>query len=215
MATTYTEIMINGEPALIKGFVIGFLEGRENHGDTFVEEEGQIEEDSPLDMILHFFSHPHLVPVIAELEIVESLCQALQNRKEEIPAEVMSVRDVTGAFFEFQYKTVSEEMGKSLLAFFSNLPDGVQMRAGYQPAEKITPREKVVGAHDPLHHYELKGSGIVQGGVKEVYRLYRQAGLFEVVELGKLTLEYGTAAISSTIIAGFLFGNLPPGFIEP
>ena len=55
MTTTYTEIMIKGEPALIKGFVIGFLEGRGDKGDTFVEED-RIEEDSPLEMILHFFT---------------------------------------------------------------------------------------------------------------------------------------------------------------
>ncbi|MEN6331085.1 MAG: hypothetical protein ABFD57_03745, partial [Smithella sp.] len=64
MSTTYTEIMVKGEPALIKGFVIGFLEGLGDKGDTFVEEECLIEEDSPLSMILHFFTgHPHLVPV--------------------------------------------------------------------------------------------------------------------------------------------------------
>ena len=193
MATTYTEIMIKGEPVLIKGFVIGFLEGRGDKGDTFVEEE-RIEEDSPLEMILHFFTgHPHLVPVIAETGMVESLCKALQNRKEEIPSEVMSVRDVTGAFFEFKYKAFSEEVGKSLQAFFSDLPEGVEMKAGYKPEEKITPSGKGVEAYAPLHDYELKGSGVVRGGVKEVYRFYCRAGLFEVIELGKLTLEYGTA----------------------
>jgi hypothetical protein len=192
MPTTYTEIMIKGEPALIKGFVIGFLEGRGDKGDTFVEEECLIEEDSPLSMVLHFFTgHPHLVPVIAETGMVESLCKALQNRKEEIPSEVMSMRAVTGAFFEFKYKTFSEEVGKSILAFFSNLPDGVRVKEGYKPVEKIIPEGKGVEAYTPLHDYELKGSGVVQGGVKEIYRLYCRAGLFEVVELGKLTLEYG------------------------
>ncbi|MEN6376311.1 MAG: hypothetical protein ABFD75_16210 [Smithella sp.] len=194
MATTYTEIMIKGEPALIKGFVIGFLEGRGDKGDTFVEEE-RIEEDSPLEMILHFFTgHLHLVPVIAETGMVESLCKALQNRKEEIPSEVVSVRNVTGAFFEFKYKTFSEGVGKSLLAFFSDLPSGIQMKTSYKPTEKITPEGKGVEAYAPLHDYELKGSGVVQGGVKEIYNFYCRAGLFEVVELGKLTLEYGTAS---------------------
>jgi hypothetical protein len=193
MATTYKEIMIKGEPALIKGFVIGFLEGRGDQGETFVEED-RIEEDSPLNMILHFFTgHAHLVPVIAETGMVESLCSALQNRKEEIPSEVMSVREVTGALFEFKYKTFSEEVGKSLRAFFSDLPPGVEMKTGYKPEEKITPSGKGVEAYAPLHDYELKGSGIVRGGVKEVYRFYCRAGRFEVVELGKLTLEYGKA----------------------
>ncbi|MEN6622542.1 MAG: hypothetical protein ABFD50_13440 [Smithella sp.] len=194
MAIPHTEIMIKGEPALIKGFVIGFLEGRGDRRETFVEEE-RIEEDSPLDMILHFFSHPHLVPVIAEAGMVESLCQALQNRKEEIPSEVVSMRNVTGAFFEFNFKTFSAEVGKSLLDFFSNLPPGVKMKEDYKPVEKITPSGKGVEAYTPLHDYELKGSGIIQGEVKEIYRFYCQAGLFEVVELGKLTLEYGTATV--------------------
>lgn len=190
MSTTYTEIMVKGEPALIKGFVIGFLEGRGDKGETFVEED-RIEEDSPLTMILHFFTgQTHMVPVIAESGMVESLCKALQNRKKEIPSEVMSVRDVTGAFFEFKYKTFSEEVGKSILDFFSNLPDGVRIKEGYKPTEKSIPKGKGVEAYAPLHDYELKGSGVVQGGVKEIYQFYCRAGLFEVVELGKLTLEY-------------------------
>lgn len=194
MATTYTEIMIKGELALIKGFVIGFLEGRGDKGDTFVEEE-RIEEDSPLEMILHFFTgHPHLVPVIAETGMVDAICKALQNRKEEIPSEVISVKDVTGAFFEFKYKTFSEEVGKSLQAFFSKLPEGIEIKPGYKPEEKITPSGKGVEAYAPLHDYELKGSGIIRGGVKEIYQFYCRAGLFEVVELGKLTLEYGKAS---------------------
>ena len=195
MTTTYTEIMIKGEPLLIKGFVIGLLEGRGDKGDTFVEEECLVEEDSPLSMILHFFTgHAHMIPVIAESGKVELICNALQNRKEEIPSEVMSVREVTGAFFEFKYKTFSEEVGKSLRAFFSDLPEGVEVKPGYEPAEKKTPRGKGVEAYTPLHDYELKGSGIIRGGVKEVYRFYCRAGLFEVVELGKLTLEYVTAS---------------------
>lgn len=193
MATTYKEIMIKGEPALIKGFVIGFLEGRGDKGDAFVEED-RIEDDSPLNMILHFFTgHAQILPVIAESGMVESICNALQNRKEEIPSEVMSVREVTGALFEFKYKTFSEEVGKSLRAFFSDLPEGVELKPGYQPVEKITPSGKGVEAYAPLHDYELKGSGIVRGGVKEVYRFYCRTGRFEVVELGKLTLEYGKA----------------------
>ena len=192
MPATFTEIMIKGEPELIKGFVIGFLEGRGDHGDTFVEEECRLEEDSPLSMILHVFSgHPNLVPVIAAAETCEPICRALRNRKKEIHAEVVSIREIAGAFFDFKYKTFSVDLGKSLLDFFSSLPPGVQVKEGYKHEEKVAPEGKGVEAYAPLHDYELKGSGSVQGEVKEIYRLYCQAGLFEVVELGKLTLEYG------------------------
>jgi hypothetical protein len=192
MPETFNEIMIKGEPELIKGFVIGFLEGRGDKGNTFIEEDWLVEEDSPLNMILHFFSgHPHLVPVIAETGCCEPLCRALQNRKKEIHGEVQSIREVTGAFFDFKYKTFSRDVGKTLLYFFSNLPPGVRMKEGYKHEEKVTPEGKGVEAYAPLHDYELKGSGAVQGEVKEIYRLYYRAGLFEVIELGKLTLVYG------------------------
>jgi len=192
MPSNLVEIMIKGEPDMIKGFVIGFLEGRGNQGDTFIEEKCILEEDSPLSMVIHFFSgRPHIIPVIADSGMRESLCQALQRRKEDVPSEIVSIREVMGASFDFHYKTFSRELGKTLNDFFSNLPSGIQFKGDYKHEEKIDLEGKGIEAYAPLHDYEIKGSGVVQGGAKEIYKFYCRSGQFEVVELGKLKLQYG------------------------
>jgi len=51
----------------MKGFILGFLEGRDIKEDTFIEEEDKVEEDSPLDLIVHFFEgHHNTVPLSSE-----------------------------------------------------------------------------------------------------------------------------------------------------
>lgn len=192
MPKSYCEMTIKGSPELIKGFVIGFVEGRGVREEPLIEDECLIEEDSPLGLIMHFFTdRHHLTPVIVESELCKSLSESFRKHTGTLQATVAAVREITGAHFSFHYKTFSSEVGKSLLELFSKLPEGVRI-SDYEPREKITPDGKGVEAYAPLHDYELKAQGTVSGGIKEVYDLYCRAAHYDVVETGKLILVYKT-----------------------
>jgi hypothetical protein len=195
MPEKYCEIRIKGQSELIKGFVIGFFEGRGRKEDSLIEEEGLIEKDSPIDLIKHFFDrHHHLVSIIIETELYKPLVGALARHKTEIRGTVDSVREVTGASFRFHYRTYSRETGNALLALFAELPQGVRIQ-DYAPSEKLDPDGKGVEAYAPLHEYQVSAKGTISGGVKEVYDLLRRAGRFDVVEVGELELVYGKELI--------------------
>ncbi len=189
---TYYEVVVGGSLDLVKGFVIGFLEGRGITGETFFGEEYHVEDDSPLDFLMHLIgSKDDHSTVIVEAGLHELLYSALKNRQKEINLEVKSIREIVGGFFKFSYKTYSHEVGQELVRLFSELPDGVVMEPGYEPQEKVTPEGKGTDAYAPLHDYELKAKGRVSGGIKGIFELHRKAERFEVVELDDIELRYG------------------------
>jgi hypothetical protein len=190
MAKSYCEMTIRGPQELIKGFVIGYVEGRGIQDEAILEGECRIEQDNPLGLIMHFFADHHTVPFIVESELCKSLSDAFRKHESALQARIESVRELAGARFDFQYRTFSRDMGKSLLELFSNPPEGVRI-SDYDPKEKITPEGKGVEAYTPLHDYDLKAKGAASGDVKEVYELYCRAARFEVVETGDLKLVYG------------------------
>ncbi len=191
MSDTYCEMTIQGQPEAIKAFVLGFIEGRGGTEESVIEGECLIEEDSPIDLIKHFFGpHHHTVPVIIGTDNCQPLRSALEKHKAEIRGTVTALREITGASFNFRYRTFSRETEKSLFDLFTNPAEGVRIQ-DYAPKEKLTPEGKGVEAYAPLHDYEVSAQGTVSGGVKEVYALFCRAGRFDVVELGELKLSYG------------------------
>lgn len=189
---TYYEVVVGGPLDLVKGFVIGFLEGKGITGETFFEEEYHVEDDSPLDFLMHLVgSKDDSSTVIVEAGLHEMLYAALNNRRKEISLEVKSIREITGAFFRFSFKTYSRETGQEVIRLFSELPEGVSMEAGYAPQEKVTSAGKGAEAYAPLHDYELKAKGGVSGAVRGVFELHRRAECFEVIELDDIELRYG------------------------
>lgn len=189
---TYYEVVVAGSLDLVKGFVIGFLEGRGITGETFFGEEYHIEDDSPLDFLMHLIgTKDDHSTVIVEAGLHELLYGALKNRQKEVNLEVKTIREIVGGSFKFSYKTFSREVGQMIARLFSELPDGVIMEPGYRPQEKVTPEGKGTDAYAPLHDYELNAKGRVSGGIKGIFDLYRNAERFEVVELDDIELKYG------------------------
>lgn len=189
----YYEIMVGGDPRLIKGFVIGFIEGRGDidlRDNAFVTQH-RIMDDSPIGMARHIFSEDHnTVPIVTGAKLCEPLCKAMLIHK-EIFTRIQSVREIASAYFSFRYKTFSPEIGKSILELFSNLPPDVTLKDYYQPREKINSDSKGGGVYTSIHNYALKAFGTVRGGVRDINELYRKASRYDVVETGALNMEYG------------------------
>lgn len=189
MDKSYCEMTVRGPQELIKGFVIGYVEGLGGQEKPILGEECRVEQDNPLGLIMHFFTDHHTVPIIVESGFCKYLSDALKKHENELQATIVSIREIAGARFDFQYRTFSRDVGKYLLELFSDPPEGVQVD-DYAPREKIIPEGKGIEAYTPLHDYEVKAKGTVTGGVKEVYDLYCRAARYDVVETGKLKLVY-------------------------
>ncbi|HEU17974.1 MAG TPA: hypothetical protein ENO00_01120 [Deltaproteobacteria bacterium] len=187
----YYDVVFSGSLDLIKGFVIGFIEGNELEGEAIFSDEHHADDEGKFGQLLRLIAvKDKTVRVIICCRFHELISQALEKRKDEIPIAIQSVKKIKGASFGFRYKTFSEEHGEKLKNVFGNLPKGLTMESGYSPEEILNPKAKGIEAYAPLHHYELRARGRVSGLIRSVIDFYGQVEHNSLVELEPIKLEY-------------------------
>ena len=192
MNERYCEVTVEGSIEVVKGFVAGFLEGRGVSGDVFFGGDYPIEKGSPAGLLMRLTGiRGETCTLVVEAGLHELLAAALEKRRGIVPLRVLKVRPVVSAAFDVSFRTYSREVGTELKGQFERLPVGVSLGEGFEIQEKVTPEGKGVDAYAPLHEYELRGRGRIEGDVKEVFTLYHRLERFEVAELGDMELASG------------------------
>lgn len=191
MQKSYYEVDVEGSFDLIKGFVLGFIEGRQIEGEAIFGEEHHVENEEKFGQLLRLMGvKGNEVRVIICSGLHDLLSEALNKRKEEIHIKISNVREIAGASFDFSYKAFAETFGKELKKTFGNLPEGLGMEPGYEPKETLNPDAKGVEAYAPLHHYEIKAKGRITGSIRQVIDFYGQVEHNQFVELGPIKIQY-------------------------
>jgi hypothetical protein len=192
MNEQYYEVVIEGNLDFMKGFVIGFLAGRNIEGGVFFDAECHIDGECTIGPLLRLISaHKNLSTVIVGSGLYELLSAALNKHPHAIPLHIRKVRQVLSAAFACKFRTYSREVGAELKGIVNGIPEGVDGKSGFEMHEKIDPEGKGIEFFTPLHDYGLSGKGRISGSVRGVMDLYHRLGRFEVVELGELELTFG------------------------
>lgn len=192
MNVSYCEVVVEGSFDLMKGFVVGFLEGKGVEGDVLFGDDCQIKRESTVGLLMRITGiREKTCTVIVGAGLHNLLSSALEKCQHLIPLHIVRVRPVSGAYFSVIFKTYSKEIGKEIHDLLSHLPEGVIRESGFEMHERLTPEGKGIDAYAPLHEYELNGKGRISGSVKEIFDLYCRLGGYEVVQLGDMELTYG------------------------
>jgi hypothetical protein len=104
--------------------------------------------------------------------------------------KVVSLREITDAYFGFRYKAFTKELGEELKDLFDDLPEGLRIEGDYSPKESVMPEGKGIDSYAPLHEYELSARGEMHGPAREALDFYRKLEFHEMVELDDIQLEY-------------------------
>ncbi|MEA3470930.1 MAG: hypothetical protein U9R24_04360 [Thermodesulfobacteriota bacterium] len=194
MIKKYNEVILEGALALIKGFVIGFLEGSKIEGEAIFSEDHHIENEGAFGQLMRLVGiRGDQIHLIIGAGFHELLSEALKKRQNEINIKIVSVKEISMAYFDFSYKAFKKELGDELKEIFGRIsrdPEGLHMEAGYKPEEKIRPEGKGVETYAPLHEYELNATGRIHGPVKDVIDFYGVVEHYDMVELGNIKIEY-------------------------
>ncbi len=191
MNECYCEVTVEGGLDLVKGFVAGFLEGRGISGDVFFGSDYQIEGESPAGLLMRLMGlRGETCTLVVGTGLHELLAAALERRRGIVPLRILKVCPVASAAFDVSFRTYSRAVGAELGELFGSLPVGVSLGERFEMQEKVTPEGKGVEAYAPLHEYELRGRGRIEGGVKGVFSLYHRLERFEVVQRGDMELAY-------------------------
>ena len=172
MPKKWYEIVIEGSFDLIKGFIIGFFEGRKISGAIIFEREHHVKREGEIEHLLRVIrmeeDRVHMIMVKRTFRILD---QALNKRKYEIPLRVVSEKEIVRAHFNFTYAAYAKRFGNELKELFSNLPEGVLLE-GYEPTEIERETKDSTAGYAPLHKYEIKAKGRVTGPAKGVIDFY-------------------------------------------
>lgn len=190
MNSEYCEMVIEGSLDRIRGFVIGFLEGKGIQGEAIFEEDHHVENESRFGQMMRLVgvrgNRFHLIIGAEFLKLFEG---ALERRKEELVLKITSTKKISRASFGFRYRAYTRELGEELMTLFGDLEEGLRVR-DYKPKETLLPEGKGVEAYAPLHEYEVKATGTIYGPVKDVVDFYGRAEHHDMVELDSIKLEY-------------------------
>ncbi len=190
MNKTYCEVTLEGSFDLIKGFVLGFLEGKGIEGEAIFEAEHHMENESRFGQLLRFIEgRGNRTSLIVGRGLHDLLRKAIDNRNLTDEIKIVSMRDIREAYFEFSYRAYSRKLGEELKTLFGSLPPGLRIEKGHGPKETVNREGKGVEVYAPLHEYEIEAKGEIHGPVKEVITLYGEAEHKDMVELGTIKLR--------------------------
>jgi hypothetical protein len=185
----YHEVCVEGAFDLVKGFILGLLEGRGLTGETIIAREHNIKKDWEFkDFLRRISGKEDQVRIIASGKALQAIEEALVNLHDDLDIRVLSVRRVGGAHFYFTYESYTKEAGDELKGLFANPPQGLSV-SGYKVEEKVNPEGQGIEAYAPLHRYEGRGKGRVYGSVREVIAFHERLTENSLVQLEDIELD--------------------------
>jgi len=190
MNKEYCEVVVEGSLDLVRGFVIGFLEGKGIKGEAIFGEDHHVENEGRFGQMMRLIgvkgNRVHLIVGTGFHKLLE---KALEKRKGELALKVISEKKIRQASFGFRYRAYTKELGDELGSLFGDPPGGLQVK-DYKPKETVMPEGKGVEAYAPLHEYEVKATGTIYGPISNVVDFYGSAEHHDMVELDSIKLEY-------------------------
>jgi hypothetical protein len=104
MVRRYFELVVKGQFDLIKGFVLGFLEGKGIRESAVFAREHHIKGDRDLKHVLRALTgNEDQARVPVEEGVHQSLTESLANVREALPLRLVSSREISGAHAGFTY----------------------------------------------------------------------------------------------------------------
>lgn len=181
MSIQFCELVINAPFLLVKGFLVGFMQGRGDSFDYYFHRKSKIERDTLGEFVkevLHLDCHTHLC---LPKDIVPVFRQALENVKGKINAEVLSEKDIQSASFKFSFHLYDEKATGPCKELFRRLPEGVQL-VDYYPMELRANHFAGVSEYGRVNPYTFEGSGTVRGEFAGVMKFHRTISEHELGE---------------------------------
>jgi len=194
MEKAYTELVIAGPFALVKGFLMGFRCGSETEFGYFFHRKSGIRRDTLAELVKEALEMDNYVHLCLENDVLERFRKAVEKTRPAIGLEIKNERPIKEAHFDFSFDISNREAAKNVKQILENLPTGVKLE-GYEPQEETHPEgESRSGGYAPLHPYTFKGRGRIRGDFGSVMELFLKAKRMpesDLVPLREIMLSFG------------------------
>ena len=171
----YYELVIEGPRGWGIGFLHGFLLGYGSPQAVLDAEEEGFEVESLREQIRELFLPTaeilHLVVPAPMVPQVRRAIRAAASRGRAMT--IKHERALTGVRFRFEFSIYSREHAARWRRRFEDLPPGARLSKGTIFTEIRDPDGRGVELYAPLHQYELRGEGEVEGNLEAVLPIFR------------------------------------------
>ncbi len=191
MSNKYSEIVIEGNFMLAKGFLLGFLSQTKPESKYFLHRKSGIRRSTFSEMLKEFFELDNYVHFCLEDSLVESFKKAAELYTKVTDNKIKSVKPVKSASFTFAYEFYNKEYAEVANHMLANLPEGVTLE-DYFPYEEKDEEGEGVEAYAPLHSYTMRAKGRLNGdfeGIMDLYLQIKKSNLSESIMCSEVELK--------------------------
>lgn len=190
MAEEFVELVVDGPRGWDIGFVRGFLAGRGLEAPILQAEEEGFACESFAEKAREVFQPGRermhlLVPRGASALVKEAVTESAARGQ---AMAVRSERPLAGARFRFFARIFSRVHGERIRRLLTELPEGARAMTGSRWEEREDPDAKGEELYAPVHEYELKGEGAVEGELLAVLDVYRRCREEELIRVERAEL---------------------------
>jgi hypothetical protein len=194
MAASFKELVIGGQFALVKGFLVGYRFGTGKEFKYFFHRKSGIRRDTLSELVKEVLELDNHVHVCIEQDAVDGFRAAVGKASPVLGLALKAERSIQGAHFDFSFKINNRQVADDVKKALGSLPAAVEIR-DYKPVEKEdkTVRDGGTAGYAPLHEYTFGGQGVVAGdfdGVMEVFLRLKRLPDSGVVLVNDIGLEF-------------------------
>jgi hypothetical protein len=168
--TQYHEIIIKGDEGKIRPFLRGYFAGAGISEGFYFGRDCSFHRHFLLELLKYKGEVVHLVYDTKLTSTVNAALRRVMNYEHEIKES----RDVVRARFRFDFQTANKKVAGAIKRMLKRLPEGVEL-VDYEPEEIVHSDAKAVEGYAPLHPYEFKGKGQIEGDVGGVVTMHQRA----------------------------------------
>lgn len=184
----YCELVLAGDEEVCRGLIVGLQIGCGEAGGALIGHEEELAHGSFAEVLRELVTGKgRLTHFVVARTIAERLREQLPRLEREAGLRLAAEKAVRGGRFSFSFHAFTRPQAEEIKALLGALPAGARL-AGYAEHEKVDPEAKGVEAYAPVHEYELKGEGAVEGPIAAVLAARRQLGAQPLVTADRITL---------------------------
>lgn len=190
MSTQFSEVVINAPFLLVKGFLMGYIQGSKKDFEYFFHRKHGIKRESMGELmreLFHVECHTH---ICLPNEIVPEFQASLHNVEHKICADIESVKEIKSASFSFSFHNYNEGQTGLFKELFKAVPADVEL-LNYNPMELRGEVLIGVSEYGHINQYVYEGNGTVSGdfqGVMDYYLKIKRHTLVDSILCGEIRL---------------------------
>lgn len=186
MSRDFVEMVISAPFILVKGFLMGLIEGSGETPIYFFSKRTGIRTETLGSAFKEWLGFENIVHLCLDKKFSRQLSEGIEHTYKKLGMEVKSVQHIESAGFDFKAHFFKKDEADEFQAYLDALPKSVYLDGFKEDEYQDKDHDGEAGAYTPAHAYEYSASGRVVGdfaGVVEVFLNYKNDILVETDEI--------------------------------